>query len=104
PSGLAWAGPRPHSAQLGWRSRRGFSPKRSTIPAGGGALITLVGVGGMLTRSGDGTAIPDGVGVILVSAGAIDAGGTVGTTCGPASETFCMSVCASRRTDGATAM
>jgi hypothetical protein len=44
----------------------GYSPKRSTIPAGGGTLITMAGVGGMLTL--------DGVGVILVGVGAINAG------------------------------
>jgi hypothetical protein len=34
----------------------------------------MAGVGGMLTLDGVGTAIPDGVGVILVGVGAINAG------------------------------
>jgi hypothetical protein len=47
-SGLARAGPRP--------------------------LIAMAGVGDMLTLDGVGIAIPDGVGVILVGVGAINAG------------------------------
>jgi len=55
----------PHSAQLGWRSRKVSHPS-AVLLAGGGALITGV------ARTGSGT--PIGVGVILVGAGFISAG------------------------------